>query len=1054
MTPSVDLLSFYSRLERILKNVALRVKVLSTLEFLLRLASVFLIILLGSFFVEEAKDALPYLPFAYCLLVWISLILIFSGGLLRIVSKLSLQQVARGLEKKFPWLKDDVTNSFLLFHEISRSPESRRISKGLVTAQVQKTVDKALKIDPKQAVPFRKALSHLQLLIPLCVAFLAVLSLEPRFPGRALAVMLNPLAALPERQTFISVTPLPPTVLRGTPLMIQARATGYVPDRISLRLLPEKGRPILLEMKPEGKAGFSHLIPSVQASFRAQVFSDRSASHDYHVNVVDAPDIANIMLTLSPPAYTGLAGQVLEGGHVEALKGTVVGLKARATKKVKEGKIVLGLKNQLILNVTGEQLAGSFPVFYPGTYSLSVKDEFGFENTNPVKYNIHLTPDKYPEVEIISPANDSMVSGSEVLPISYTARDDFGVTAVRLIYQVGGLQRSVPLKYIQGPGSAEAERFNWDLSTLALTPGDRVVYRIEALDNDTVSGPKAGYSKRFNLQLKDEKQQSTREAERAAQISEALLGLLADQLEDLKDQKARSDDIAGIMEKVDQYLERMEKEKMERYDLESLRRNLDTLYREIGNLPREKITQEMERLALLAEDLFKKARMREVETVSREIKNRQKRMIDALAEHQGPLTPEALQNMLKELDKLKELAAQVMEALSQMAFQLPDEFMNSPELEGLNLQDMFQDFDTIRQKLMAGDLKGALEAARRMLQNLSEMMAAMARAGSQARMGSFNRLQSEMNRQSSVLDDILKEQQGVLAGTGAVQEKLADLAETETRERLDRKMPRLKEILSQLRRRLSSEAEEALSEMERFFEEERIDRLAQLVDRLGEELAENPQARGLADEMKQIMDFLTPSAHEVMTQDNGKAISDLFTRQDQLQGKTKDLGETLDMLSQLFPGMDTKIINDIKNAAGSMGRASGKLNSKDADGAIPPEEEAIRYLSQSQQGMQQMAQQMAQQMQANRWGNPMAYDPRGGWYHGPWGSMPTLSQPEVNRRREQGYTGFEKEEFDPPAPDAYQAPRIFREKVMEALKEEVPSRYQKEVKRYFKGLTE
>ena len=162
----------------------------------------------------------------------------------------------------------------------------------------------------------------------------------------------------------------------------------------------------------------------------------------------------------------------------------------------------------------------------------------------------------------------------------------------------------------------------------------------------------------------------------------------------------------------------------------------------------------------------------------------------------------------------------------------------------------------------------------------------------------------------------------------------------------------------------------------------------------------------------------------------------------------------LEMMAQLFPGMDTEILKDLGEAQGSMGQASGKLGEKDASGAIPPEQEAIRRLARSQQSMQQMAQQMAMRMQAARWGYPLVYDPRPGWYYGPWIPMPTLPQPEVKRPQERGYTGIDREEFEPPSKDAYQVPKIFREKVLESLKEDVPSRYKKEVEKYFRGLTE
>jgi hypothetical protein len=152
--------------------------------------------------------------------------------------------------------------------------------------------------------------------------------------------------------------------------------------------------------------------------------------------------------------------------------------------------------------------------------------------------------------------------------------------------------------------------------------------------------------------------------------------------------------------------------------------------------------------------------------------------------------------------------------------------------------------------------------------------------------------------------------------------------------------------------------------------------------------------------------------------------------------------------------MDREILQNLKGATGSMGEASGKLKGEDAPGAIPPEQEVIRRLAQSQQGMQQMAQQMASRMQAARWGYNLGWDPKPGWYYGPWVPMPTLPQPELNRPRERGYTGIDREEFNPPDKDAYRVPQIFREKVLEGLKEETPSEYKRKVERYFKGLTE
>ena len=1048
----------YSRLTRALKAIALRMRLVIALESLLRLAGLFLTVLLGGLFLPAVAETFPYLPFAYYLVALLLLAWVSLRGIGRTAFRLTSRHVGRSLEVGFPDLRDDVTNALLLFPELGRAPGSEPISEGLVTAHLRKTADEVSKIRPHQVASFRRVWPQVMLLLPLFLALTGVVALDRSFLNRSVSSLLHPLSTLPDRKTFLSVEPTAAVVLRGSPVAIRGKARGYIPDHLELRLWPEKGEMISLEMKPEEKGRFSHLIPSAQTSFRYQVLSGKTHSPPYDVAVVDAPDIGEIKLTLFPPGYTGLPRAVKEEGHLDALKGTVVNLEARATKAVVEGKLILNHKDQLLLNVKGDRLQGNLLVLYPGTYSLSVKDELGFENAHPVQYRIRLIPDKYPEVEILSPAEDLEVSGTEFLKLSYAAKDDFGISSIRLIYEVAGKERSIPLKVPKNPRSAGPEPFTWDLASLALTPGDRVAFRLEVWDNDSISGPKAGHSRTLFLLLRDEKDRTAQESERAQEVADAILDLLADHLEEIKDRRALSDEILRITEKVDRHLESMGKEKLERFDLESLKRNLAALNRRIDDLPRETITQEIERLALLADDLVRKTRMHEVEALARELRNRQDRLIDVLRDSKGPLTPEALQELLKEVGKLRDLITQVMEALSRMATQLPDEFINNPELRGMDFQDLFKELGDIQNRLMAGDLAGALEAAQNLLKNLTEMMAAMARAGGQASSGQFGRLQSEMSRQSSELEKILTEQKEVLAGTDLIDRELKRLMEEETEKRLSKMMSRLQEILDQLRLALPSEEGEPVWEMEALLQDKQIERLSRIAENLQKDQAERPGVQKLLEDLFKRLEDLRPGQSEVITAEKEAKFPGLNSRQENLQGRTLDLGGKLERLSQLFPGMDTEIINDLKDAAAAMDRASEKLEGEDASGAIPPEQEAIRSLTRSQQAMQQMAQQMARQMamgmQVNPWGYPWGYDPRAGWYYGPWGPMPTLPQPELRRQQEHGYTGMGREEFQPPSKDAYKVPQILRERVMDALKEDIPSPYRQEVERYFKGLTE
>ncbi len=344
--------------------------------------------------------------------------------------------------------------------------------------------------------------------------------------------------------------------------------------------------------------------------------------------------------------------------------------------------------------------------------------------------------------------------------------------------------------------------------------------------------------------------------------------------------------------------------------------------------------------------------------------------------------------------------------------------------------------------------------AQRLLQALSEMMASLGRAGAQAGMAPLDRLQGEMSRQTGELDRILAEQKEILAQTEKIDKETKRIVDEEIEKRLNHSRPQLQEALEGLNRSLPPEQKEAVDELQRLLQEGKLERFSQVAKELEKELSGRPKEQKVIGDLRDRMEGLSPDPKGVVAPEDKAKFPGLSSSQDNLKERTMALGEKLDLLSQLFPGLDTEILRDLKEATGSMGEASGKLKGEDAPGAIPPEQEVIRRLTKSQQAMQQMAQQMAMQRYAAQWGPQLVYDPRPAWYYGPWIPMPTLPQPEVNRPRERGYTGLDREEFEPPSKDAYRVPKIFRDKVLEGLKEETPSQYKRRVERYFKGLSE
>ena len=168
----------YSRLYQFLKDLSLRHQLYSVIEFVILLASGALVILLGSLFVLRFKDSFPYLPLAYSLASIVFLASVIWLGTRRIFRKPSIEGVARSLEKKFPGLKDDVTNSILLFREIDSRQTVGQVSRALVLAQLKKTVGKINLINPSEVVNLKKAFGPLRLLAPLVLIMCLMLVAE------------------------------------------------------------------------------------------------------------------------------------------------------------------------------------------------------------------------------------------------------------------------------------------------------------------------------------------------------------------------------------------------------------------------------------------------------------------------------------------------------------------------------------------------------------------------------------------------------------------------------------------------------------------------------------------------------------------------------------------------------------------------------------------------------------------------------------------------------------------------------------------------------------
>jgi hypothetical protein len=343
----------------------------------------------------------------------------------------------------------------------------------------------------------------------------------------------------------------------------------------------------------------------------------------------------------------------------------------------------------------------------------------------------------------------------------------------------------------------------------------------------------------------------------------------------------------------------------------------------------------------------------------------------------------------------------------------------------------------------------------------------------------MGRMQGEMQRSNNELQQIAREQQEILLGTEGVNSSALSERDNALKEKLERFLEKAVKELGQLTQVFPDrEGGDDDPDVTKKLDETTMNQLVKnLIAKLlardfpgygeGDKMArgelgkphtpeQKPKvdlAQKTLDGVKSELDALMNQPARALNESEHKTVRDLAQRQSALRERTEELHEKLDSLFQLFPSLDPKILQGIKEAGGSMGSAAERLGQLDSPGAVPPERSALERLSQSQQQMQSAMQQMAQRGQLGNM--PMTRLYRQGRFLPGGMLMPLPGTPQFPQFDvEGGVTGLEMERFRLPGKEDYRAPRNFREEILESLKQGVPPQMKDQIERYFKNLSE
>ncbi len=484
------------------------------------------------------------------------------------------------------------------------------------------------------------------------------------------------------------------------------------------------------------------------------------------------PRFSDFRITYRYPAYTERPGQTdtSANGDIRALPGTEVVLETHAREEVKEAMMIVSFgegpdaeTNRSLVEVDGRRIRATMVISRGGRYRFQLTDARGNKLEERSGHAIELELDEPPEVTLLEPETSPLeVNEKDRISMIFDASDDFGLGEISVAWRVMGSTREGKERLTAAsrgskhyPGSATL-----DLAPLALKPGDRVAYSLEARDNDTVNGPKIGASVTRELRVYSKTAHHQSVLALQEEALDELVHILGDNLDSLVEAKpvpeyskqleAGGKIIARALA-ADELLARTviavrkdplgRKQVAEAFD--SARRDLSRDARKkrgaltaaeraftAQKAPDKEMTSSvrraqdsmiggLEKNVVYLADLLNDQRMIDAAALAKELRAQQQELKKALEEYKKSPDPEKRKLLSQAIKDIKNRIDEISEQLAQMRGSISPDFVNPDALQTEGSQD---GMEMVQKMIEEGDLDGAMSELEKMLAQTEQML--------------------------------------------------------------------------------------------------------------------------------------------------------------------------------------------------------------------------------------------------------------------------------------------------------------------------------------------
>jgi chaperonin cofactor prefoldin len=833
------------------------------------------------------------------------------------------------------------------------------------------------------------------------------------------------------------------------------------------------------------------------------------------------PITGDVEITYLYPAYTGRPERKVPGsdGSIQAPRGTEVRLSTRSDRPVKGARVAVEgatpeqRRAVALLVKDRRDLSGSFVVDGPGSYRFQFTDgDQVLVNGPPIPVTVEA--DAFPEVRIASPAGEVEVAADARVHVEWGASDDFGLGDLTLVVKApAGDEERRPLRSL-APARRDSGAFELDLAPMRLAEGEKLLYWLEVMDNDTVSGPKRAASATRAAKIYSQAEHHQRLLAEARRHWEEMVRLLGDRLEQLprgmppevtrvskglaldgrtrqlherlreasqamRKEKAAPRELAAALANVAQGIR--DREVMATSARQTLSRHLQfgrpgelLVTRRVDELD-DALDRELEKDVLYLESLFDKRRAEDLVRMAKDLASRRRELASLLEKYRQAPSEQAKKQLLAEVSRLRGRMQEMLRQMSELARGVSDAHMNAEAMAELAKgKDVDQGMKRVEELLARGDVDEALRELDAMGSALQDMLS------------SLERTAGNPDERTAALSRQLRDFQKDLASVEQEQEKVA--AETEkvrgeyrkaTQERMRRAEPAIRRI-----EELARKAQEELGRSRAGTAPRSEDDFAQARERL-DDLGRALAGRDLDAALDASRRALGPMQRLATGLEDEALMSERFPQlrkrdPEELREAARHASlavpparQAREELEKLFPDARTvlpqgeqqkldRLAREQQALEQQAGRLQQKLEQLSQEAPIFPPQ-AMQGLGEGRGHMQAAASELGQRNPQRGLGQQREAQAalervrkgieemgRGGGQGG--GGFP-FPFADAGSRRQEGPEGDpSREKVEIPQADASKAREEFRRDLLEAMKQGTPEPYQGEVKRYYEEL--